>query len=123
SPQEVTTAAIATAAPTALRSFILFIANIFSFVVLHFNRTRRFQQAFYFLMIHIVFCIDGYNEPIVGSTKIHHPWGTPREQVIAEKERCYHPQRTKQNRNLKCNGHKCRQGKRRLTADIHRPIV
>src|SRR5690606_38105503 len=79
SPQEVTTAAIATAAPTALRSFILFIANIFSFVVLHFNRTCRLQQAFYLLMVRIVFRINSDNEPVVRSAKIHHPGSTARK--------------------------------------------
>src|SRR5690606_9977847 len=123
SPQEVTTAAIATAAPTALRSFILFIANIFSFIVLHFNRARRLQQAFNLFVVGIVLGIDGDNKPIICRPQVHHTRRPPRKQVVTEEKRSDHAQRTKKNRYLKSDRYKRGQRKRGLTTDIHRPVI
>src|SRR5690606_2953634 len=106
SPQEAATAAIATAAPIAPRNLILIIANIFSFIVLHFHGTGFFQQAFDLLVVCIVIGIYSNDEPVIRSAQVHNPWRTAWKEVIAIEKCSNHTQRRDQNRTLKSYRHK-----------------
>src|SRR5690606_38894597 len=89
SPHEETTAVKATATHTVPRKFLLFITNIFSFIVLNFYCTCFFQKIIDQSMICIFTGINSDNKTIVTCSKIHYTGCTSREKVIAEKE-CRH---------------------------------